>query len=370
MSDDYRQALKRDILATEEEIKRLEAQEQEKENRELELDEDLQVRSRLSDRELISIRRKKQEDEEEREEKKSSEAISFERSFDVSASSYSFGAEASGATGMTSLGKMPELSGISLWHLRQELFARRENQYLVNKSEPGKQRWGSIYQRMFNMEQVLTAKRERSLKDLRHIEMTTASRISRINKLNLESLNGRLSDTGRKELMDLERTEVARFWIREMAIAHLPMRVQMDMRWLMPVGNGAKGVMPYTYVKRYDLLTLKQKAGVRWAYDNVLLRYESSIAGKYVPKAAKLDWFRQKTVKDAENVLDDWDEEIYSEKKFAEMVKKGSAQLDDVVEELTGYDQFTVQEEKQIKQSVAKTMKEQLALAKESEEYN
>ncbi|MBU0762449.1 MAG: hypothetical protein KKD39_05435, partial [Candidatus Altiarchaeota archaeon] len=73
--------------------------------------------------------------------------------------------------------------------------------------------------------------------------------------------------------------------------------------------------------------------------------------------------------KGVEQLFDDMDEDIYSEKKFKEMVKKGTAQLEDMEEELSGYDRFTVSEEKEIQKRVAAIMKDALETAKEEEHY-
>ncbi len=360
-----RESLKRELEATEEDIRRLERQEEERKERHLDLDDEIEVKSKLAERDIIDSQKKKKDADEP--DRKGPQLfftpIQPERPASMAPR------QNMGSTGAMAPPQVPPISAMSLGGIIQEALTRRMGAKIQNRAESGRFNFQDMFDSMWAVKQSNVGRQERMIHDLRTIEERTPTRITRLNELNLKRIGEGLSVEDDKELKSLEKEEVMRYWIRQNTINELPLYDQERMNWLRPIGEGAYGVVPYTVVTKWDLLTLNQKAGVRWLYDNTLLRWQRSISGGFIPKAAKLSWFKKQKQKGVEKLFDDIDEEIYSDKKFQEMMKKGQAQLENMEEELSGYDRFTVEEEKEIQKRVAAIMSQALALAKEEEMY-
>ncbi|MCX6695907.1 MAG: hypothetical protein NTU61_06395, partial [Candidatus Altiarchaeota archaeon] len=70
-----------------------------------------------------------------------------------------------------------------------------------------------------------------------------------------------------------------------------------------------------------------------------------------------------------ESMFDDINEEIYSDKVFRQKVAAGHKLVEDLEEELTGYDRFTAEEETQIKTLFAAEIKKLEEYEKVQEAY-
>ncbi len=119
-----------------------------------------------------------------------------------------------------------------------------------------------------------------------------------------------------------------------------------------------KFVSPYTFITNWDLISVKAKAAAWWQRDNVLLRTQHNIGRFALPKKYKLWWAQMYKQNAIEALYDDIDEEIYNENWLKEKGKL-QKQLEDMEEELTGYDAFTVEEEKEIKKVYQSWLKEE-----------
>ncbi len=360
--------LKRAIEAVDKELERLDAEEEKQKSRQLTVDEEIDVKSRILDRPLME---EKDDEEEEKKEK------DFVRPYILEpttrgASTMMMAPQVAGegSTGVTPRKYMSTLASTSIMGIVKEAMAIRYDTSLKLSGERHGIDVKNIYSRMWAMTRIEETRRERMFADLKMIEGRTPERVQKINQLNEARLTGTMDAKQRQELKKLEDEEISRYTIRQMMINDVPIQEQEKLNWLRPVGEGAYGVMPYTYISNYDLLSPSQRKGVRWLYDNILLRYQNALAGKFLPKNVKSKSFKEKKKKDLETLFDDMDEEIYSDKKFAEMVKKGIAKLDKMEEELRGYDRITVGEEKKINQMLADYMKKQVSLSKEAEEYS
>jgi len=125
-------------------------------------------------------------------------------------------------------------------------------------------------------------------------------------------------------------------------------------------------IKPYTRISSWDQMSQEQRRGFYWYYDNQILRFQGSITQR--PQKSGLWWVKRQLQSDAEMMFDDVDSEIYAYKTFQKDFKSRQKEFEDMEEELTGYDQFTVEEEKQIQSSVAqeiREMKEYEALLRE-----
>ena len=168
----------------------------------------------------------------------------------------------------------------------------------------------------------------------------------------------------------LEDQEALRYWLREKFVRKAPLTQQEKIPWLKPIGRGASEVVPYTILNSWDQLNPQARRAARWLADNYLLRYQNAIAANWLPKKPSLSWFKGKAKKGLETLFDDWNEEIYSDKKWKEAVKSGQAKLESLEEELSGYDQFTVDEEKKIASMLDAYLKSEASAAKEEEMYS
>jgi hypothetical protein len=211
---------------------------------------------------------------------------------------------------------------------------------------------------------------ERTLQDLKTIEERTPERTKRIRELNLLKAKGTIAGGENQELRRLEDEEAVRYWLRESVVMKRTIKEQRELGWMQPLGEGAFGVMPYTVLNTWDVMTAGARRSARWFADNQILRRQSAVVGQFIPKTPSLTWFQEKAKHKMESLFEDWDEEIYSDKKWREMVMKGQAQLEKIEEELSGYDQFTVEEERQIQRMFTDFIKKQMALAKEPEMYS
>jgi hypothetical protein len=360
------ESIKQELAAVEEDIKRLERREEESMNEQLQLDDELSIKARLADREILESQGKKSEEDQ--------EESAFRPSLNTlphQEVSLTQNRDYVGASGMTPEKRIPPISAVSLQGIARELIGRSILSSRMHKIErEGKTSSKTMFEMMWATKQWNTGRHEHMMQNLSEIEGRTRKRIESMNHLNRKKAAGGLSEDDERELKRLQREEAHRYWLRQNKIGELPLHDQERLNWLRPIGDGAYGVLPVTVVTTWDQLTKSQKAGVRWYYDNLLLRWQRGITSKFMPKKAKMSWFKRKKQRGVEKLFDDMDEEIYCDKKFLQMVKKGQAELEDMEEELRGYDRFTVEEEKQIKKMVAEIMKEELALAKEKDLYS
>lgn len=397
MTDDGKRRLKKDLEEADKELEKLEAQEEEKRaSRELALDEDIRVRSQMMQRDIMSaeeegehvrvsgdgggdddegytptepVRREKTREKEDskREDEEGLSYTAYAMAADPvpSGAAVAVGATSSaqtmGPTGLSSDGSYKRTYPIATsgWGIIKEAMLRRWDSILAKKgNEPT-----AIYRRMWLMASTDKLIDERKLSNLRHLEDSSDKRLGRMRKLSKSGFED-LTDQERRELGKLEYEEASRWWLREEMLRRIPLAQQKEMTWLNPMDRGAFSVKPYTYMSTWSMLDAKQRAVARWYQDNLMLRWQHAIIGRFLPKRPKLTWFQRGKKGEIEREFEDVDEEIYSDKKFAELVKKGEAQLEDYEEELRGYDRFTVEEEKQIKKTFDEEIKELTALAR------
>jgi hypothetical protein len=113
----------------------------------------------------------------------------------------------------------------------------------------------------------------------------------------------------------------------------------------------------HSTVRTWNLLRKGDKLSALFWYDQLKLRYQYAITRDFRPEPS---WWRKKRIKAAiERLFEDVDEEIYFEEAFNKQVKGVEAEKkrelarsqksgEDLEEVLSGYDKFTVEEEKKI----------------------
>jgi hypothetical protein len=368
MDEDSRRRLKGEIEKTDSEIEKIEESQREKEEEKL----------------------REQEDEEFREKSKTAEDDNLKTKSKIlskdilEAPKYSGGRadqkllskspqmQAMGEVGpkiRDKLSQTPALNATSIGGIIKELLAGRWAAKLEHKADMGKASQQDIYRHLFMQKWLEQGRAEKQIQELAELERNSGERTQKINHLSLQKNSIGLDEESSLELQQLEREEAKRYYLRQRFLKTMPLKKQKELN-LEPLGYGAYGVMPYTYLDSWSKLSDVQRASMRWYYDNNLLRWQNAIIAKNSPKKARTSWFQKKSKKGIESMFDDMDEEIYCDKKFKEMVKKGQAQLEDMEEELVGYDRLTVSEEKEVKKIFDKHMKEQLALAKEEQYFS
>jgi hypothetical protein len=211
---------------------------------------------------------------------------------------------------------------------------------------------------------------ERMLEDLRTIEKESQERLANIGALNAQKYKAGLSREEERELRRLEDTEAMRYWLREKLLRSVPIEKQREFDWLQPLGKGAFGVIPYTFITAWDMLPMDRRASTYWFADNQLLRWQTALVGQFLPRTPSMRWFRERAKHHFEKAFDDWNEELISDKKWMQMVKKGHAELEKMEEELVGYDQYTVSEERQIARLTSDYVKKMESLAREPLYYD
>ncbi len=355
---------KKEIEALDEKLRKLEERDAER-LEELTVEADLDIRARLIARDILDAKKKDNSEKD--------APISNSLTSSLISSATGTGGPVfsmpSGVTGTMGKPKAPRLHATSIKMLALEIFASRKNANLLYEAKMGKGGNANTYKRMWAVTQMGKARKEGMIEDLRVIEKRTSWRTTRMNALSHAKAEGSITPDQDLRLQKLQREEISRYWIRQNVVQDMPIHTQQKMNFLRPVGEGAYGVMPFTYLTRFDQLNMNQKKSVKWIYDNVILRFQGQIAGKFLPKVSGTKWFKDKQMGDVESQFDDIDEEIYSEKAFKKLVKKGQAQLEDMEEEISGYDKFTVQEEKDIKKYVSHKVAEMKAREKEQEWY-
>jgi len=125
----------------------------------------------------------------------------------------------------------------------------------------------------------------------------------------------------------------------------------------------------YTFITQWDLMDSKSRALYNYHRDNYLLRLQTALMGKYLPKKTKLWWARKAVKGKIESLFDDINEEIYMENVFRAKVAKGHKLVEDLEEELRGYDRFTTEEEIKIKKIFEAQIKELAEYEKVQEAY-
>jgi hypothetical protein len=271
-------------------------------------------------------------------------------------------------TGGTFPRKKTNLYGVTAASLMQEAVLRHWDSRIRQKGQAYGQTMPELSQRLWLASQTKGVMEEHMIHDLKRLEDSSRSRLKRMNDLNAGKAAG-LSKEQEKELRGLEDQEAMRYWLRERLLRKVPMEKQEEFDWLQPIGNGAYAVMPYTVITAWDRLSQARKVSARWHADNQWLRWQNSILGQFLPKKPSLKWFQEGAKKGLETLFDDLNEELYSDKKWAEMVKKGQADLEKIEEEISGYDAFTVAEEKQMAKMFDDYIKKETELAKMQQEY-
>lgn len=348
MRGDDKRRLKDDLKYTEEELRRLDLEErQREEHRELRVDEGLQPKSKIARRPLYE----EQEDSGEGGKKKLSGDP--DRRPDK------------GILGVTYKDVAPVMANTPLGLLKEAIVRRWESALKLREKREGGARIDDVYTRMWLATKAEEVAEERMWHSLHKLEDTTDERVKKIKDLHLKDRSGTLSLKESEELRGLEDKEVTRYWLREHLIPTVPLHEQKGMEWLHTIGDGAAEVRPYSFITTWELMTEKQRNVWRWYKDNCLLRYQHLMVGYFIPKKADLGWFKKSAKSKFESLFEDVDEEIYSEKEFAKKVKEQQAQLEDVEEELTGYDRFTVEEEKKIQKLFQQHLKEVAELQKQ-----
>lgn len=124
----------------------------------------------------------------------------------------------------------------------------------------------------------------------------------------------------------------------------------------------------------WALLRKGDKLSALFQYDQVKLRYQYAIRREYLPRPS---WWKRKKIKvDIERLFEDVDEEIYFEEQLVKTVKSAESrrvkhlariqrEREDLEEVLTGYDKFTVEEEKQITEMTKQAIQKMLVAEKE-----
>jgi hypothetical protein len=268
-------------------------------------------------------------------------------------------------TGVGRYSPQAPMQAATVWGLMKEAVLRRRDSGLVRKGSEEGVSISDLSKRMWGFTRYKEVMEERMKDDLRTIEETSRQRMDRIGGLNAQKSAGGLTYEEAQELKRLEDTEAMRYWLREKFLRAVPLEKQDEFDWVRPIGKGAFGVMPYTVITTWDLMTPDKRAGARWVADNYLLRWQTAHGGLYLPRTPNLKWFQEKAKQGIETLFEDWNEEIYSDKAWRAMVKKGQAELEKFEEELTGYDQYTVAEERQIAKMLSDYLKQQQALSKE-----
>jgi len=333
MKDDKgKRRLQEEIEKTDQELSKLDDKEEEREGRKLKLEEDIQTKSRILKRKLMET------------------------------------AAASGATTGEKRQEKPfksEYPGTML----KEAVLRHRSARLENRRKSGTQTVSDARERMrvaLGMEGPIN---EGMTRELRALEESSDGRAKRIRELSIKRAGGLLAASDSAELRRLEDNEANRYYLRERLLRRIPIERLGDYGWVKPIGDGMLGIKPYTVLTQWDQLTPSNKRGARWQSDSLMMRFQNAIVGHYAPKKASFSWLHEKTLKGIETQFDDINEEIYSDKKWAEMVRKGQAKLEDMEEELRGYDRFTVEEEGKIRKLYGDYLKKQAELDKEIE-YN
>lgn len=219
-------------------------------------------------------------------------------------------------------------------------------------------------QRRWMFEGLSEVLNEKMLNDLHAIEDRTAQRHRGIKELNILNAQGLLDKDEQKELRRLEDEEALRYWLREKFIRRAPLERQKNIPWLQPLGRGAVGVIPYTVLNSWDLLTPSQKRASRWYADNYILRWQNLIVTQFLPKAPSLKWFKERPSR-IEKLFDDVKEEEAYYKRFRENFKKAQAVLESQEKELAEYDKITEDYEKKIAKMTADAMKPKSSASKD-----
>ncbi|MFH1054974.1 MAG: hypothetical protein V1744_02640 [Candidatus Altiarchaeota archaeon] len=357
MADEPKRDLKREIELTEEEIRKISREREEKEGERLagQEDEDVRTKSRMQERPLIEARPP--------------------QAGGLQGANYSTPSGAPRPWGMGDMGlrparKTPELNSTSFFGVMAELVARNKEAQLREKLDKGTATKKDMFAHMHWARKVQKTDEERMLKDLKTLESRAQDRINRLNDLSILDGMGQLTGDQSKELSQLRVDEATRYALRQRFTKKLPLNYRAGMEWFNPMGDGAYGVMPYTYLTTWDLMPQKKRETAMWLYDNLALRWQAQLMGYWMPKSAQMTWFQEKAKKHIESLFDDVDEEIYSDKKFYESVAKGQARLEDMEEELRGYDRLTEEEEREVKRRFEEYMKRQIALSKEVQYYS
>ncbi|MBU0761602.1 MAG: hypothetical protein KKD39_01125, partial [Candidatus Altiarchaeota archaeon] len=270
------EAFKKEIAAVEEEIKRLERQEEERAEKQIQLDEEIDVKSKLIEREILQAQKNKKDPDEKEEDKYISPLILRLQEYEMPPATDK---NSKADTGYVSAPKVPRISAISFGGMLRETFARHMNARWEHQMETHGFTYKNMFNRMWSMDQVDSGRKEAMTRDLKIIEDRTASRITRMNELSLKKAGGNITVSEERQLRTLEKEEISRYWMRQTLINDLNLPEQEKMNWLRPIGDGAYGVLPFTIVTQWDKLDLSQKGGVRWMYDNVLIRWQRALYG-------------------------------------------------------------------------------------------
>jgi hypothetical protein len=170
-----------------------------------------------------------------------------------------------------------------------------------------------------------------------------------------------LLDKSRHEELSLEEKE-RRAWIMQQIGWRLKKNERRELGWNIPEygeRDGAlKYVKPYMFITTWDMVDKHHRELAWWWRENLFLRSQHNLVRRWLPKKYKLWWARKAKKSAIETLYEDIDEEIYNQKYLKELGKL-QTELEDVEEEITGYDVFTVEEEKKIKKMFQEWVKQQ-----------
>ncbi|MFC2162759.1 hypothetical protein ACFLRF_03685 [Candidatus Altiarchaeota archaeon] len=191
---------------------------------------------------------------------------------------------------------------------------------------------------------------------------------------NKERLQGELVNLNKKadheDLTDAEKEQKA--WIMQQIGWRLNKKEKRELGYDVPDIRDREGalkyVKPYLHLTTWDVVPSKYREAAFWWREQVLLRSQHNIVRRWNPKKYKMWWAQKKKKSTIEGMFDDMDEEIYSKKWFKDKGRM-MKELEDMEEEITGYDSFTVQEEKQMKKMYDNWVKEQQQWERLQEAY-
>jgi len=142
-----------------------------------------------------------------------------------------------------------------------------------------------------------------------------------------------------------------------------------------PVGPG--GVVedhhipttPYSFITSWDLTDAKSRHISEFHMDNYLLRMQTAVIPRWLPKASKMWWTRKKIKAKFESLFDDLNEEIHFEKVFKAKWAGHRLVLEQIDAEFVEYERFTEAEQAQIQKLFEAEIKKISAAEKEQEAY-
>jgi len=342
MSEDAQRKLEEDIRYVDEELRKLDEDKKRQEEQKLAEEDDLDTKSKILSRPMIEVARVG--------------AAPKPQPLSETPTPQFFGVGVAGVS--TVKQKAPRLHADTIGGIVKEMLAMRWDKQLAQKQARGEGTPQDIYRRLFLSRWAQQAREEELFDDLRDIEIRSKSRIERINQLNIIKLNDELTGTLKTELELLQQEEARRYYLRQRLIPKIPVEDLKKIDWLEPIGDGAFGVIPYTYLTQWDLITPEMRRAQYWYYDNLMLRWQMVILGHWAPKDAKLPSVTLGKPTALEKLFDgEKKAEEYANKKFSEQVKKFLANIKQIADEMKALDKLSEAEEKKIRQQYSAYIK-------------